>query len=481
MSTAVPRLPGRGERWRQATGRVVAGLAIAGIGIIVGLQYILPDKRMLAVLSALVLFGIAWRLDLVAGIGLLVIAIPYPRGTVFGSTNVAFILLLLVIWLLRVALRQGAAARRTPVDAPIVALVVAYVVSFYNVADAESLDRALKNMELFVMSVGLFYLATNNLRTEADLKRLQTFQAVSLATICLLSVYELNHPGGQFIPGWIDFSGTQGTELNTHNVRVNGPFFDFELLSEFCALQGLLVAFLIIRARSVAQRVVYVALLLLDIFVMYTTVTRGAIIALMLGLGYLLFGMRRHLRAVPLMLTGGSLAALAVLMNFYVAHFTRSGNLGQRLSGTTFVGLVPDSRTEAWKSGWTRFLQHPWIGRGPYYSPYTGTTKWFWPHDLYLLVANMVGVVGLTFFLIVLLRILWLTRPTSWRLDDPSYARAFLIIAHVQLVIFLVDEIKIDYVRNPIYQFEVWLMLAVAVAAARLARGSGPRAALRAT
>jgi len=55
----------------------------------------------IAVLAAAVMFGITWRIDLVSGIGVLVLALPYPRGTVFGSTNLALVLLLVVIWLLR--------------------------------------------------------------------------------------------------------------------------------------------------------------------------------------------------------------------------------------------------------------------------------------------------------------------------------------------------------------------------------------------
>jgi hypothetical protein len=37
------------------------------------------------------------------------------------------------------------------------------------------------------------------------------------------------------------------------------------------------------------------------------------------------------------------------------------------------------------------------------------------------------------------------------------------------LVVFLIDEIKIDYLRNGIYQFEIWIMFAMMVATSRLA------------
>ena len=42
----------------------------------------------------------------------------------------------------------------------------------------------------------LYYMLVSNIRTDEDLERLQTFQAVSIASILLLAIFELNHPGG---------------------------------------------------------------------------------------------------------------------------------------------------------------------------------------------------------------------------------------------------------------------------------------------
>ena len=458
--------------------RLLSAAAVVALGIVIGAQYMAPDKHMLAVAAAVVLAGLAWRVDTLTGLGFLILAIPYPRGTVFGSTNLAFVLLLLILWLLRVTQRRSPLPASTPADGAIAGLVLAYAVSFYNVTDALSLNYALQNAELFLATVFLFYMVVSNVRTADDLRRLQTFQVISLVTIGLLAIFELNHPGGAFIPGWIEFTATQGTEFGTKNVRVGGPFFDFELLSEFSAISSLLLAFLILRARSVAQRAILSGILLLDLFMLFATVTRGAIIALSLGLLYLLFRIRRRLRVVPLTLAVASIAALAGLMNFYVAHFTRSGDVGARLRETRFIGVVPDSRLGAWTSGWQRYLEHPLIGHGPYYSPQTGTHTWFWPHNVYLYIANIVGAVGLAFFLILLIRMFQLSSRGSDDLMDPDYARAFLLIANVQLVVFAIDQVKIDYLRNPVYQFEVWLMFAMLISAYRITHPApGPAAA----
>jgi O-antigen ligase len=461
-----PTVPGA----RDWLSRIVSAVVVVVVGVVLGLQYIAPDRRSLAVLAAAVIFGIAWRLDTITGLGLMVLAIPYPRGTVFGSTNLAFILLLALIWLLRVSQRMSPPPVRTPVDVPIAGVALAYLISFYNITDPVSLGYALQNTELFFVCLLLFYMLTSNIRTVEDLKRIQNFQAISIATILLLALFELNHPGGVFIPGWIEFRGTVGTELNTKNVRVGGPFFDFEMLSEFCALSSLLLWFLVMRATTVARRVAFSALLLFDVFVLFTTVTRGAFISLGLGLVYLVFRMRRRVQLVPLAIAVVSLIATGLFLNFFVTHFTRSGDIMARFHETHFVGLVPDSRVQAWKDGWDRFLLHPWIGYGPYYSSQTGAHFWYWPHNGYLFLGNYVGLLGLSFFFALLFLLLKLSSDCSDNVRDPNYARAFLLIAHVQMVVFMVDQTKIDFLRNPTYMFEVWIMFAILIAASRLAR-----------
>ena len=461
-----PTAPGSSD-WLS---RIVSGVLVIAVGVFLGLQYIAPDKRALAVLAAAVIFGIAWRLDTVTGLGLLVLAIPYPRGTVFGSTSFAFILLLALIWLLRVTQRMSPPPVRTPVDVPVAGLALAYVISFYNIADLESFNYALQNAELFFVCLLLFYMLTSNIRTVEDLKRIQTFQAISIATILLLALFELNHPGGVFIPGWIEFTQTTGSEFNTRNVRVGGPFFDYEMLSEFCALSSLLLWFLVMRSTTLARRVLLSALLLFDVFVLFTTVTRGAFVSLGLGILYLVYRMRRRVQVVPLVIATVTIGASALLLNYFVSHFTRSGDIMARFQETKFVGLVPDSRVQAWQDGWDRFLEHPLIGHGPYYSAQTGAHFWLWPHNGYLFLGNYVGAIGLGFFLVLLFLLLRLSNQCSDDMRDPNYARAFLLIAHVQMVVFMVDQMKIDFLRNPTYMFEVWIMFAMLVAASRLAR-----------
>jgi O-antigen ligase len=447
--------------------RLTPVLLTIAVGIVLGIQFFMPDKRMIAVIGAILMFGLAWRLDMVAGLGVLAIALPFPRTTVFGSTNLAFIALIAVLWLLRVSQGQCARPRRSPLDAPVLALFVAYVISFYNVTTSVGLSRALPIFVLFTAAVLMFFVIVNNLQDERGFRRFLDFQVVSVLLVCLLAVWELNHPGQYFIPGWIGFQTGSVGEINLHNIRVGSSFYDYELLSEYCALNALLVLFLLLRAETIIRRLAYGLLLPLVLFVLFATVTRGSIIALAIGTAYLIWTSRRRLSFVALVMVGVTLFAGFQSMNYYVANFTRSGSVVSRFGENTtkMVGFLPEARATIWLAAWNRCLEHPFIGHGPYYSVMEGTRTYFWPHNLYLFVANNVGLIGLGIFLWLLWTLLRISRPQTDDLRHGDFMRSYMIIAQSQMIVFLIDETKIDFMRNGNYQLQVWLMFALITAA----------------
>jgi O-antigen ligase len=451
---------------------LVAAIAVAAAGVLLGLQIMTPDKRVLAVMAAVVVFAVAWRASMVMGLGFLLLALPFPRSTTFGTTNLAFILILLVIWFLRMSLRMAPPPRHTAADFPIMALMISFVISFYNVTP-RYVNQALANFFTLVAAVLLFYLIVSNVRTTKDLRRLHTFQLVSLTTVLLIGLWELSHPGQVFIPGWIDFGNAElRSELNLalHDIRIGGPFFDYELLCEYCGLTILLLMFLIAQSRSASVKTVLSGLLLLTIFTLFATVTRGGFVAALVGILYLLWLTRRRLKIVPAVIVGGGAIAFLIGLNFYVSKFTNAGNLFQRMQETKFIGWMPESRAHTWPMAVERLMRHPIIGWGPHYDVEHGTEAWFWPHNLYLFIANLVGFVGLGIFL-WLMGTLWrISVPKTDRIGDPNYARAFLLVAHVQLVTFLIDEIKIEFLRNPIYIFQIWVLFASIVAAYQITK-----------
>lgn len=445
-------------------------LLILGLGVLIGQQYMAPDKRIIQVAAAAIVVGVAWRLDMVSALGVLILMLPFPRGTTFGNTNFAFILMLLVIYLLRLSQREVPRPERSPSDGPVLAFLLIVIVSFYNIPNMRHLGFAIQQFQLFVGTLLLFFLIQQNIRSVKQLQRLLLFQTVVILTLGLVAIWELNNPGGKLVPGWIEFTATISDDFSMKNLRVGVTFFDYELLADFCGLNLLFLSFMLLRARSVSSRLAYGVILVLTLFVLFSTVTRGPLVSLAVALGYMAWKMRRRLQIVPVTITACIILAAFFAMNFYVANFTHSGNLLDRMEKTEMVGWMPDSRAGAWTDAWTRALEHPLIGHGPYYSPERGGIKfWYWPHNLYLYIANNVGFIGLGIFFAILYSFWKLTRSNANSLTDPDFVESYLFIARAQLVYFMVDQIKIEYWRNPTYQFQVWLLFAFWVAAGRLA------------
>lgn len=459
--------------WREDPfSRFFNAVLITLTGVLLGLQYWEPNKRVIPVVVALLVFGIAWRLSMMAALNLLVFLLPYPKGTVFGSTNLAFVLLVFIIWLLRVSLRMSPQPRRTPIDLPIAAFLLWAVLSFYNVQSQFALTQALINFELLVACILYFYLIVNSVQTQQDLKRFHQAQMVTALGVFLLAAWEARHAGQVLIPGLIDFTSTIGHDFNTRDIRVGSSFRDYELLSEYCGVMFVLSGFLLLRARTQLSALVLSLFTLFNVYTMFTTVTRGVFVALGVALPVGFFMIRRRLNPVRFMTAAVTIAVLAITMNFVVAKYTNTGDVFERLGETKVTGVVPEARADIWANAWNRIFVHPILGQGPFYDEIPGHGYW-WPHNVYLYIANLYGFPGLLLFLAILLGLWQLTRLTTDDLKHESYADAYLIVARVQLMIFAINEIKIDFLRNPIYQFQAWQFFGTWVAAYLVSKHHG--------
>ena len=475
LMTAPERRP-RPSDTRDLFNRVFGFVGMMVMGVLLGFQYWTPNKRVIPVVVVLLVFGVAWRLSMAAAINVLVFLLPYPKGTVFGNTNLAFILIVFVIWLLRLSLRMSPPARSSPVNLPIFGLILWYILSFYNVRDDFALERALQAFEMFLGCVLMYYLIINSVRTQRDLQRFHLAQMITALGVFLVAGWEARHAGQVLIPGLLDFSGTAGHDFNTRDVRVGASFRDYELLSEYCGLFFLLTAFRWIRARSTTQRVLLTLFAIFNVYTMFTTVTRGVFVALAVAIPYVLWVVRRHLNPVRFMTAAAAITVLALTMNFLVATYTNSGDLFQRMSETKVVhGFVPEAREAPWTNAFQRSLVHPILGQGPYYGEMVGHEIW-WPHNVYLYIANLVGYPGLFFYLMILFGLFTMLRPAVDDLRHASYADAYLVIGRAQLILFALNEMKIDFLRNPNYTFQVWLMFSTWTAAYLVSRDEGVRA-----
>ena len=434
-----------------------------------------PDVRTMQILLAGVLVFAALRVSSFTTLLFIALAIPTYKPTTYGGTTLAFVLVLFILWLVRITLKLERSAGRSPIDLPVMALFLAYLLSLTQIETAEDLSGAMFNIFNLVTHIMVCFMVIHLTRTEKQLRTLVGALVVMVVLINLTAVWEIAFPGKALIPGWLNLgaqwvgeAGKRGLELK--GLRVAGAFFDYELLAEYCALSMILLFFVLMRAKTTWQRVGMVSLMGLNTFVLFATVTRGAIVSLGVATAYLLWEQRRHIRLRTVILGAASvfLAGWGILT--FLTQHTASGNVLERFQKTEFKGVVPETRVGVWKDAWERILQKPIFGHGPYYSFKTeGVEKILWPHNNYLFYWHMLGIIGLLTFLWLAFRLWRCTSAHGESFRDPSFPAAFSLATRGMLLLLLVDWIKIEYLRNPVYPYCVWLFFGVIVATGRIA------------
>src|SRR5262249_47265627 len=393
-----------------------------------------------------------------------------------GGTTLAFVLVLFILWLVRLTLKLERSAGRSTIDLPVMALFLTYLLSLTQIENADDLRGAIFNIFNLITHIMVCFMVIHLTRTEKQLRTLVGALVIMVLLIDLTAVWEIAFPGRALIPGWLDLgaqwageAGRRGLELK--GLRVAGVFFDYELLAEFCGLSMGLVFFVLVRAQTAWRRLTMVGLLALNTFVLFATVTRGAIVSLLVASAYLLWMQRKHVR-LRTVIFGASTVFLAAwgILTFVTQH-TASGNILERFEKTEFKGVVPETRVGVWKEAWERILQKPIFGHGPYYSFKTqGVEKILWPHNNYLFYWHMLGIVGLLAFLWLAFKLFRATSGHAATLRAPAFPAAFLLVLRGMLILLLVDWIKIEYLRNPVYPYWVWLFYGLIVATSRIAR-----------
>ncbi len=428
------------------------------IGILIGYQIYDPSKRVIEAIVGLVLIFTLWQFSELKALWFLLIIYPFPFSISLGNSNFIFVVLFFIIYLVRVSAGRSKFRSEKYFNLTIILLVLTYVISFYNITPTpRAMKIALIDTGNFFATVLFFYLIINFIDTEEKLKSTIRIFMISITLVIMFTLFELIFPGKTIIPAWL--YTMHEAQLVMKGLRIMGPFHDYELVAEFFTLNALIIFFMLIRARRLLTRSIYAILLTLDLFMMFATITRGAIITLIIGLLYLAFLSRRDMNFVRLITISAMFVFLIFVLETFVARYTMSGSLFDRLIGTTIEkGFIPDTRTLVWDKALNRAMEHPIIGHGPGLDfSMLRFQQWRLPHSVYLFYLNMTGIVGLSVFMFLVYRLI---KASSLGIKSSliysPFSEAFMKVLHVCLVMFLLDQIKIEYLRNDIYVYFIW-------------------------
>jgi hypothetical protein len=440
-----------------------AFLITVTVGILVGTQIYNPSKRVIEALAGGVLLLILWKNSTFAALMAFLVMYPFPFAISWGTSNEIFIVIIGMVALIRVATGVYKITLDGKIKWPLILMIASYFLSLKNI-DPALLRVGITNSITFLSAATLMVLIINFIDDETKLRKLMNILMISAAFVMAFTLLEMIFPGKVLVPNWL--YTRHKARLVMKGIRMGGPFHDFELVAEFFTLNAFLMFFMYIRSKRMLFKAMFGTLLLADLFMMFTTVTRGAIFSLVIGVAYLMFLSRKDLNIVRVSIITGALVLILFVMEAVVARYTTSGSLFERIVATTFEkGVVPTNRVGTWFPAFERGMRHPLFGNGPGWDFRGGLTNFFWPHSLYLFYFNITGAFGLGAFIFLMVRVIKASMSgVKASLINSSFPEALMKILHVMVVTFMVDQIKIEYLRNTKYTYFIWLMFGLVIA-----------------
>ena len=145
------------------------------------------------------------------------------------------------------------------------------------------------------------------------------------------------------------------------------------------------------------------------------------------------------------------------------------------------MGIEPDTRAGLWGPIVERCKEHIFIGHGPFYETSRGLVRYFWPHNGYLYYLFTLGLFGLSVFLVIVYKLLRMSSRYAHPLAHGSFVGLAMSILNVQLVMFLVGQLRTDHQRTVdyLYPYVVWLLFGLIAAASQILKEKEALAAER--
>lgn len=430
-----------------------------------------------AALGGTLFFLLLFRLKERTSLAFLLLLIPFQLiDTRFGSLNSVLIYVAAFAYLV-----QGRLSK-LPFFGPILLVLFVFLLAFTQSPPAARIYHVIYLVGFF-SNVLLFYMVYNYLLRTRD------WQLI-INCLIIINILVVIYCAIQFAAGStrVTFFGIQEFSLNPirRDGRLVGPFKATAATAEYFTFQCLLFCFMILFRPPRPVRLLIFGLVIANLLFLIATGNRGGFVTVVFGTLLFLFAFRRELglaRMVKILVGGTTIfVALAIV----AVNFTSYGMLFERLEETEIEeGGVPDTRALVWPLAWAEIVKKPIIGHGPKLDISTrerevGNIEYVrFPHNLLLYILYTTGIVGaaawIAFFTTMAIR-LWTTRNSG--VEDQQLA-ALPKLGLVYLVVFFVSQLRIEFLRESLidYQNFLFVMFAFFLATADIVRSQGLRRA----
>jgi O-antigen ligase len=268
-----------------------------------------------------------------------------------------------------------------------------------------------------------------------------------------------NYPGGAGALRYI--------EDNPENpMRAIGTMVDPNVLGGFLILVTGLTVPQLVSSQPLFRRRWVILFFLLDIIALYLTYSRGSLVGLAAGL--LVVGLLRYRKLLLVGIAGVVLLLLLPPAQAYVAHF---------IEGIQIQDRATLMRLGEYKDAVALIVRYPWFGVGFSGSPdsdlYVGVS------NLYLLMAEEMGVLGVAWFLVVM-GVFFANLSRTWRKGLNSRMEALLLGLLAATIGVMVGGLFDHYLFNLVYPHMstfFWIFVGLGMSVTLVADGRWPMVA----
>jgi len=462
-------------------GRWLIILAVVGLCLLVGViggAYVALLTPLLAVLvlialvgGALMLQSIQWGLFALVGIIYLLPFAALPINIGFSPTFLDLVLVaIFFVWITALATRKQEEFVASPLGVPILIFILLAFASFVaGLAHARLSANVLRHFVEIIMCIALFFVVVNWVRTQKQLEQVVTllilagFAAALIGvvlnvlpegwTVRLLSVLgRVRYPTGWGVLRFIEDDPTLPRRATSTSVDPN-------VLGGMLIFVGALTASQLFARKPLLRRVFVAPMLAVMALCLYMTYSRSALSGLVVAL--LLLGVARYRRLLLVILIMGVIVLLIPQTQVGI----------QRLQeGLRWEDRASRMRLGEYKDAFILISRYPWLGVGfagtPDIDIYIGVS------NVYLLIAEQMGLVGLFVFLVIMAIFFVYAGRTWWRMCKGTRLESVLLGLVAGLAGAMAAGVFDHYLFNLNFPHAValfWLFLGLAVAATMVA------------
>jgi hypothetical protein len=250
-----------------------------------------------------------------------------------------------------------------------------------------------------------------------------------------------------------------------------GPFAAPGINAIYLAIQIIILSFLLLHESNRLKIILYLGLCGFNFMIIIATGNRGGFISLICGiiLFFIIFHNQLGYRKIAYMIS--AFFIIFSIASAVTIYFTQYDTFWNRLAGTKFHGLTPDTRKKVWEIATAAIKEKPILGWGPRKAPmgrkefiekegnqrnkdYSAIPS---PHSLYLFLLYSLGIVGLSAYLIFFFSIYNRLFSFFKYKSDDIFSVNLPKLGIIIITVFLIDQIKLEFLRFRLNDFQHYM------------------------